>query len=493
MKKLVKKILPLLLIISLMLSIFSISAYAAGSSISLSKGTLAIGETFTVTARFSASQAMYGLEGFVTYDPSVIQYVSGGAECNKITDGKVKIVKPLEGTTSYSTTLNFKSLTAGVSSISVEQTTYVAGDTEEPMAGSTAKVTVTNPSTAASNNANLKSLKVSSGTLTPAFSKDVTSYSVTIPNDKTELLLSVAVEHPKATYIVEGSKTMKVGANRRVVVVTAENGAQKRYTVNITRLDAGGQAPIETVDPATDNKLEVIVGEKTLYVEENFSSDLVPDGFKVDTYVYKEKEVPCVTDDNVVMLYLSNPETSVSEFYVVKDGGNEFIRLIILNVGGVDYYILPFEDEKAPEGYTEVMMTIEDEEIPAYKSEDAELADFVIFYAKGPSGEIGFYRYDTVEKTMQRAVGLMFVSVPEEEKETDASIMDIIKNLSTNGIIVIVCVVGVILLLLAAIIVLIVKIATAGREEVLDDEDDPDAMEFAGFNTITEEEIKDEE
>ena len=55
MTRLFKKVLPILVIATLIISMFTINASAAGSTIAFSKNKLQVGETLTVTARFSTA------------------------------------------------------------------------------------------------------------------------------------------------------------------------------------------------------------------------------------------------------------------------------------------------------------------------------------------------------------------------------------------------------------------------------------------------------
>jgi hypothetical protein len=87
-------------------------------------------------------------------------------------------------------------------------------------------------------NANLSTLTVTSGTLTPAFSATTTSYTVTVPLAVTSLTVAgTAADAPYATVAVSPTQPMTLveGTNPATVTVTAEDGTQKIYTVTITR------------------------------------------------------------------------------------------------------------------------------------------------------------------------------------------------------------------------------------------------------------------
>ena len=490
MRTVFKKFIPFIIILAIILSALTVSVAAAGSSVAFSKNTLIVGENLIVTARFStsSSDAMFALEGYITYDPNVLEWVSGD-NCNMLTAGKVKIVMQSAGKTNLTETINFKSLKAGTSTIALENLVYVNKDDEEKnLSGCSAVVTVTNPSTQASSNTNLKNISTSSGTLTPKFNPDVTSYSVTIANDVEELWLSVSKGDTKQTYVVEGSRNMKVGLNKRVVVVTAENGDTKKYTVNITRLDGEGQYtdPSTEGDEPLNDLSEVIVGDQVMYVVEDLTGAELPQNFQIIEYAFDGKTIPALSDSNYIILALRLPDNSARDFYVYdKDG--VFTKLITVSIGGQNFQILPTDE--VPEGYSAVNdFTIGEVVVPAYKSDKAGLGDFALVYAKGPGGQTGFYSYDTVDNTIQRVVELGSEEDAEQVAgDTENQKTDIITSfmeLNTNGKIVVITILAIIVLLIAAIIVLIVKIASSGKADDDFEEEDFEEELFDDDNGI---------
>ena len=465
MKSIFKKSAAIILTVCVLLSILTINVFAKGSSsVAFSKNTVNLKETLTVTARFSTSSGdpMYALEGYLTYDPKVIKFVSGDS-CSLLTDGKVKFVLTSDGKINLSANVKFTALAAGKSTVALEQLIYVdKNDTEQSISGASATVTVTNPSTQASSNANLRKLGVSAGTLTPAFSPDVTSYNVTIPYEETELWVQPELADQKATYVVEGGKDMKVGHNKRVIIVTAENGKTKSYTVNVTRLDQSGNTPSTEIEDPVNDMIEVTVDGETLYVNENFATDSIPAGFEIVDHAFNEKTVPALSDDNIILLNLIKPDGSDAAFYV-KNADGSFIRLKSLTVGGATYYIFPANE--IPEGYSEMVLTVGEQEITAYTSSNADEKEFALIYAQGPSGNTGFYRYDTVEATIQRAPAA-FITAPatdndDKAEDNSGNLLEEFNKLNQTGKIIALTILGIMVLLIIVIIILIVKLIIA--------------------------------
>ncbi len=100
-----------------------------------------------------------------------------------------------------------------------------------------------------SSNNYLKSLTTHDGALTPEFNKDTTTYSIKVPKDVTKLSLSALAEDDKAKVEISGNSGFEVGKVHSVTVtVTAEDGSQRIYTINVTRMDQEAKTDLEELD-----------------------------------------------------------------------------------------------------------------------------------------------------------------------------------------------------------------------------------------------------
>ena len=85
-------------------------------------------------------------------------------------------------------------------------------------------------------------------TLTPSFSPEVQEYSANVPYEVSSVIVSPVPSHSKATATVNGNSpstpvSLEVGENVVTVVVTAESGVQRTYTLTITRAEKLVEAP----------------------------------------------------------------------------------------------------------------------------------------------------------------------------------------------------------------------------------------------------------
>jgi hypothetical protein len=154
--------------------------------------------------------------------------------------------------------------------------------------------------TTPSNVATLSSLTLSSGALSPAFSAATTSYTLTVPAATTSTTVTPTVTQANATVTVNGTAVASGTASSNIalapgatttipVVVTAQDGSTKTYTVAVTRpctlqavaqnvsvaLNVSGQA---TVTAAQLNNNSTGTCTPVTYTVRRVVSVVVPEG-----------------------------------------------------------------------------------------------------------------------------------------------------------------------------------------------------------------------
>lgn len=92
----------------------------------------------------------------------------------------------------------------------------------------------TNTTKTKSSNANLSNLGIKPHDFT-GFKSGTTSYQAVIPEDTETIEVYAKTQDAKATVTGTGKKTLESGDSKLEVVVTAEDGTKKTYTINITR------------------------------------------------------------------------------------------------------------------------------------------------------------------------------------------------------------------------------------------------------------------
>ena len=133
---------------------------------------------------------------------------------------------------------------------------------------------------AKSNDASLTSLTVSQGTLTPAFSKDVTSYDVVV-SDKINTIKITGEAASGASKTGTGNKTLEMGKNTFNVVVTAEDGTTtKTYTINVNRGEE--EKPSAYLKKLSINNIGVVLSPSFDKTVNKYTVDVTPDITKLD-------------------------------------------------------------------------------------------------------------------------------------------------------------------------------------------------------------------
>ncbi len=134
----IRKILAALAIVCMSVPCISMVTHAASGELRFSDPSTTVGAEVEVTARFTAPVLMDTLEATLTYDSSMLRFVSGDSATGG--DGTVTISGDGGSATEAEFTLTFQALAEGTTNIEVSQSSGVdaAGDALELTNGSSA-------------------------------------------------------------------------------------------------------------------------------------------------------------------------------------------------------------------------------------------------------------------------------------------------------------------------------------------------------------------
>lgn len=409
-----------------------ITALAATAKISFSDPSVTVGQEFSVNVKITSPDGNLGAADVIlSYDPASIEFISGNNASGGA--GSVRLVGTMDSgnTTQFAHTLKFKALQAGDSTISVGNYEIYDVDTQAvnvTKVGASA-VKVNAPATYSSE-AGLTSLKVSPGQLTPAFSPDVTSYTVNVGGDVNKLAVSAGAKDSKAKVLVSGDSGLKTGANTVVCKITAEDGkTTKTYTITVNKAEST-EVPTEAETESAEETEAAVVGSLTAEIDgvsysvaSSFDLSLLPEGYTQSSVTYGDTEVMCGTGNDLTLLYLQAADGTGSFFIYVPESG-ELSPFVTIDVAAKSILVLPPDDSvELPEGFAPTSIQLNGN----YKVQgwvwqsDAE-QQYCVVYGMNENGEKNLYRYDIAEKTFQR----YFKDPALQSKYDDAKVDELI-------------------------------------------------------------------
>ncbi len=405
----------LLALLMLAVSLGGLTAHAASGSLTATTGAtnVTVGSNVTVTLQYSGGGAKIGsIDAQFSYNAKAFEFVSangmdynGGAGIIKLSYFASATTPP----TSVTAKLTFKAIAPGAANFSVTTAEFVNDDDYSSLGtpSKTLSVSAINPTKSA--NANLASIKPSSGTLTPKFSANVTNYTISVPYTTTSLSLSATTQDKNAKIAVSGKNALAVGKNTQVITVTAPNGTTKKYTVVINRspnqtTSTSGTDTTTTTTTPQEELLEVEVNGVTMTVSDTQPDATLPSGFSWTHVTIHDITVSAAVNNeaNVTLVYLTDTQAQKSGFYMYDAADGTFSPFRQLTVSGGNYILreLP-AGLTAPTGAVKGVYTFGNDELSVYQFEDAALADIVLVYATSAAGKTGLYAYDKTDGSMQ--------------------------------------------------------------------------------------------
>ncbi len=408
----IRNILIGILSICLLLSVCDRQALAASGSVTLSGASGKVGSTVTVNGTVKCSDGAIGAATVtLSYDPAGLKFVSGSGGTNGGA-GSVKFAGYGDGSAkALNFSMKFKILKEGSFRISGSADGYnfdeqqlsvkVSGSTVTGKVQESNDTPSTNPndSTTKSGNAKLSSLKVYPGTLSPTFSAETKSYTVSVPEGTKEVTISASLQDDGAKFYTTGGKELKEDAeNIAKVVVTAEDGTTGSYTLKIV---------IE--------KKERITIDGTEYTIESIAKKEIPKGFEKAAVSYDGKELAGLKSAVYNCNVLALAKDGEKAFYMVEAGGKSIYPLHIVKVSKERRVcLIPItEESNAPEGLEQTTVRIDKKIMDAWKEADGLYVIPVI----DQQGKELRYRYDELDKTYQRYVVTERTKLEEETEE----------------------------------------------------------------------------
>lgn len=258
-----------------------LTAFAASAKIAFSDPSATVGSQVKVNMKITSSSNLASADVMLAYDSNALEFVEGTNA-----DGGAGAVRihgdagtPNTGTLAFSLTFNARA--AGSSKITITSQEIYDSNSQLVTVDHEGSSTVTiSALKTASKDATLKSLRVSPGELTPAFSADVDTYAVTVGTDVEKVLISAEPTDENANFIVTGSDGLQMGENRVTCKVTAQDGeTSKEYVIVVTKAEGGASAA--SADPSSSVKMEI--SRRVLTILPPDDSVEVPKGFKATT------------------------------------------------------------------------------------------------------------------------------------------------------------------------------------------------------------------
>lgn len=452
-----KKTLCVILAVLFTAFMLGVPAFADSTTIALSQANVTVGTNVTVTLKYNATYEMYAIDGTLTYNNAVLQYVSGGSNN---TGSAVKIVEGLSGEKSVTYKIVFKTVAAGSGSLSFSAAASGSGN-GNAAAGAAVTVTEVKPSS----NANLGSLKLSDGALTPAFKAGTVNYtaSVKYPVDKITISANAAAGDSRVAGV--GTFDLKVGDNTRSVTVTAASGDKKTYTVKIKRMSEEETAAAEKEERENNPLLFEYNGADRFIVSDITNMEEF-EGFTLSSLEIKGTKVGYLADKSgkYNLFWATDADSANGAFYNRTEDG-EYSKVNCLQTENRIFIIEPFEDGiNASDRFVPAQTEVNGENVDCYKYSDEALGDFFVFYCYF-NGKSDYYMLDAAQNTVQREPTFLS-AVKETEVKESGSIIDKFNELNTQAkiLLLLLCLAG--LLVFILIVLLIIK-AVSGKKEVV--------------------------
>lgn len=363
----------------LTLLILTPAAFADGVGISASSRNITKGQSATVYVTVSSNTPLVSIEGSMSCSGAG---VSTGLDLRYDDSSNSVKSKNYSLAVRPTATGTITCTTSGTRITNMSSDNWISLNNSSVTINVGSQATVA-PKTYSSNN-NLKTLSVDGSDIN--FNKDTLEYNIEVENNINKVKINASAEDNKASITGDGEKEVKEGLNKLEVVVTAENGNTKTYTINVTVKEL---KPINV----TINKKEYTIIRKDDVIDP-------PSAYyeKTTTKINNEDILSYTNKKTNMTLIALKDKDGNSSYYIYKDG--KYTPYNEYDFGNITLYIMD-DTTQIPKNYTKSTIKYKENNITAYRL--SKNSDYYLFYAMNvETGKKSLYLYDSKEKTVQR-------------------------------------------------------------------------------------------
>lgn len=359
------------------------SVSATSLTIKSSASSITKGSTVTITSLISADSGIYTTSGTVKCT---------GAGVNSSVDLGFEDLNTANRSKSFSLTI--KPTTSGTVTCSSSNVRIreLAQASEYSLSDKSITITIKEPAVIPpkeySKNNYLKSLSIDGYEI--SFDKETLEYSIEVENGVEKVNISASPEDSSASVSGTGEKEVTEGNNKLEVKVTAENGNERTYVINVKVKE------LDPINVKVDNEeYTVIRKEDVLEVPKSYEKTTVTiDGEEVLAYYNKNTKYTLVG--------LKDKEGNAN-YYIYDNGKYTLYKEYTFN--GITLYLT---DKKVDfPNFKKTSFNYNDNKIEAYQLSEDKLSGssekFYLFYAVNiETGKENLYQYDPSEGTVQK-------------------------------------------------------------------------------------------
>lgn len=238
-----------------------LKANSVTTTFKMEEKAIDLGKKFRVRLVIESQDTFHKMEGYISYDENMIQYVSaedgisGGRGKLKISlddleesqyveeyedDYGVEVENPKAELTKKTFEIVFKAIKSGKTSLSFVDGVKIHGEKGKEMSFSSNSLEIrVKNKREASGISSLSFLEVEEAALKPAFSRSIFQYEVQVGEEVEKLNIKALPTDENAKITVAGNGKFKEGKNLVKVIVTSEGGFESNYEILVDRKKQG--------------------------------------------------------------------------------------------------------------------------------------------------------------------------------------------------------------------------------------------------------------